>query len=127
MQTTTIFVKVSSSGESLPCTVPSDATTCQIRQNISDQLSLPQHLEVGQLIYQGRVLLQKDIVHRLKTYETLTLVDTSLNGGSRRLINESDDSDDDDDSYKPAASATNKSTSKVANAKQSASGSSKPT
>lgn len=122
MQTTTIFVKVSSSAESLPCTVAADSTTCHLRQNIREQLSLPQHLQVGQLIYQGRALLEKDTVHRLRTYETLTLVDTHLNGGSRRLINESDDSDDDDDSYKPATSAATK--SKVANAKKSASGSS---
>ena len=90
-------------------------------------MSLPQHLQVNQLIYQGRALSQKDIVHRLREYETLTFVDTHLNGGSRRLINESDDSDDDDDSYKPAASTATKSKSKVANAKQTASGSSEPT
>ena len=106
-QTVTILVKVSSYGESIPCTVPADSTTCQLRQNILEQVIQPRHLQVSQLLYQGRAIPQKDIAHQIRTHETLTLVDTSLNGGSRRLINESTDSED--DSFKPAASAVPKS------------------
>ena len=63
IKTTNVFVKVASSEKSNLCAIPADSKTRHLRRIIFEQLNLPRHLQVTQILYQGRALPQRDIAH----------------------------------------------------------------